>query len=231
MIRLHKSKYSCPNCGKEYKTRGNQLKHTLICELSKDRKEEEEMEIPTREDMYKIIVTMSEKIKRMEKKINELEMDKEKNKNQIKSEKIKIEDVLKRKESENIENIEIKKHLPKIEKILEKSFNEILEKMIERINGAEEVWYYNKEICKNVYVKTENTWKILENEKMKKIISKIHTEILKRVEEWYSSHERKWTDEIFDKHNKLLMMYMSIEYDNKSYTTKMINSIKKINFN
>lgn len=68
--------YKCVLCNKEYKLKSNYDKHNIVCELlyktQHDKMNEERERIPTVKELYSIILEMTARYSKMEKKVEEL---------------------------------------------------------------------------------------------------------------------------------------------------------------
>ena len=234
--------FGCSHCGKKYKTRTNLNKHQLLCETLVRAKNSRyinkklisgESDIPTPEQMYEIILDLSNKCEHLEKTVYEMQKWVDKTKK-----KINIVDWLTSQDQQQpfiswdkfIESIEILKE--ETEMILHYPFLHVFQEIVNRVFIKEFVPLFAfTEKPNHMYLYFE-TWREASKEDILKALNQIHFKFVKAFIEWKKKNETKIneSDGLCELCNKANIKIMGTQFKDSStyhkYRLCIYNKIK-----
>ena len=217
----------CIHCGKSYKKKTNLDKHIILCELlNKSKKSliiEDEEDLPSQRQMYKMLLELGIKFNRLEEKIDELNkwvVKKKKKINVIEwlntniTPEIKFDNL--------IEKILIIKE--DVKYLFDNSFAETLNKIFSRniYNLSESEYpifaFVQKINIFYIYENEENGWIELSRENLMRFLNKVHMKLLRIYSQYKKENESKICDDesfsiLCDK-TTLKMMNVDFRQDN-----------------
>ena len=240
-----KSTISCIYCDKSYKTRGNLDKHLVLCETihksirnrQNPLNEDDDMELPTQKQMYKIILDLAAKYNKLEEKMEQMTkwVDKKKKKINVlewlqvnMKPEIAFSDLIDQIiiTDTDIETVLAGNFIEMLNEILthelfEKSFSNDACPIFCFLQKANSIYIYDYDKSSE---DTEPVWKEIARDKIVYLINKIHIKITRKLTEWRRQleSENKYSNAQTELYNKTVMKLMSI--DSKQDTT--INKIK-----
>jgi hypothetical protein len=251
------SVYKCGYCNKEYKLKQNYDRHSISCELyykTNYEKKEDKEKVPTVKELYAIILDMSVKCSKLEKKVEELTKW-----NASKKKKLNIIEWLNEKYSHDGSNSNSKTfsnwlNTIQISRIhLEKVFksdyiNSIVEIIYELSNAnikafdqKENVLFiYDNENNENdngyVNIKKEkeeikNTWKVMSSDTFIRLINLINKKLLNEFVNWQKENKyRMYEDEFSSIYTanvkKITCMHMSQDQIQNKIKKDLYKAIK-----
>jgi len=230
----------CVYCGKMYKSRTNLNKHINLCELiyksKKNREDEEEIELPSQKKIFKMLLELGEKYKKLEEKVEEMSKFVIKKKKKINvlmwlNDNIKPEFMFDR----LIEKIEILDE--DMDYLLNNSFLETINYIFSRniYNTSSEYSYpiyafVQKSHLFYIYDKIDENkteWQELSREKLIKFLNKILMKMLKYFNDWKKkqSDEIKTNDSFATICDKTMVKLVSMDFKNDHTLGKLKSAI------
>jgi len=236
----------CVYCGKIYKTRTTLDKHIILCELvhkSRNKSQnksllllEEDDDIPSQKKLYKMLLELGEKYRRLEEKVDEM--------NQFVIKKKKKINVLEWLNTNIIPEIIFDKLIDKIiildkdiEYLMNNSFNDTLNEIFSRsiYNITSETEYpiftfIQKQNMFYIYSKVNETdknnekmWQELTKENFIKFMNKIHFKISKYMFDWkkQKANEFKNNDNLLNAYDKTMVKFMNVDFKNDATLNKI----------
>jgi hypothetical protein len=240
--RIKQAPQCCVYCGKIYKTRSNMNKHINLCELihKNKRGQEEEIELPSQKNMFKMLLELGEKYSRLEKKVEEM------NKYVVKQKKkINILDWLNNSSNNNNPEIVFERLIEKIELcdedmdyLMKNSFYETLNYVFSRniytLHENENKYpiaaFIQKSHVFYIYDKIDETkieWHELSREKLVKFLNRTHMKIIKYFNDWKKkqSQEIVTNDSFATICDKTHIKLMSINFNNDATLGRIKSAI------
>ena len=255
MMELAVSVYKCGYCNKEYKLKQNYDRHSISCELyyKTDREKKEDNEkVPTVKELYAIILDMSVKYSKLEKKVEELTKW-----NAAKKKKLNIIEWLNEKFPNNNNNtfsnwlntIQISRiHLEKvfrtdyINSIVEIIYELSIDNkaaIIKAFDQKENVLFIyddNENNNDEVNIKKEkeenkNTWKVMSSQIFIHLINLINKKLLNEFVNWQNENKyRMYEDEFSSIYTanikKIMCMHMSQDQIQNKIKKDLYKAIK-----
>lgn len=244
MMELAVSVYKCGYCNKEYKLKQNYDRHSISCELyyktAREKKEDNE-KVPTVKELYAIILDMSVKYSKLEKKVEELTKW-----NAAKKKKLNIIEWLNEKFPNNNNNtfsnwlntIQISRiHLEKVFRTdYINSIVEIIYELSVDNKAAIIKAFDQKENVLFIYddndeVKNKNTWKVMSSQIFIHLINLINKKLLNEFVNWQNENKyRMYEDEFSSIYTanikKIMCMHMSQDQIQNKIKKDLYKAIK-----
>ena len=234
-------KESCVYCGKCYTRKTSLQRHTILCETihkSKREKiceEEESTDIPSRQQLYKIIQELAVKYDNLEEKMRDLQKWV-----QTKKKKIDIIEWLNTNHSQTIpfstwlKTIQVEEtHVQLLmeENIVQK-INAILRDNLHVAKGKPFAAFSQKANVLYIFDETSK-WKIFTSEEYILLIKQIHSRILRELCEWRTKNAKEISEneKISDLYNKTVIKLMGLNFIQDSTAlskirTNLYNNLK-----
>ena len=248
--------YKCGYCNKEYKLKQNYDRHSISCELyyktNREKKEDKE-KVPTIKELYAIILDMSVKQSKLEKKVEESTKW-----NAAKKKKLNIIEWLNEKYPNDRDNnnstfssmlntIQISRiHLEKVFKndyinSIVEIIHELSDDIIKAFDQKENVLFIydnnnendddNNNENEEVNIKKENSWKIMSSQTFIRLINLINKKLLNEFVIWQKENKyRMYEDEFSSIYTanvkKIMCMHMSQEQIQNKIKKDLYKTIK-----
>jgi transcription elongation factor Elf1 len=230
---------TCVYCGKEYKSKTNLDKHYVLCEIThrKDKKrterEEIEDELPSRKQMYKIILDLTVKYNELQEKVDIMSKYVD-----VKKKKINIiewlntsmapEEIFDKSFAQRIGIIEAD-----VECIINKgnTFYDALQLLFDRtiyISSLQPMFALSQK-ANCIYIRTESGWEELSREKLIYFLNIVHFNFVKSLSAWNKKNmETKSTTEnelLADVYSHATIKLMGVDFKKESILNKIKTSI------
>jgi len=237
------TRHSCKYCGKQYTRKTSHSRHTILCEIfhknntetkrEKICEEEEDTNIPSTKQLYKIIQELAIKYQNMEQKMNDMHKWVEKKKKKLNvlqwlnanvKPNLNIENWIKSIQATE-EHIEIL-----IEHNMVKTISAILNKKMSTAQSSE---YIHPLYCLTqkanlfyCYNSEEEKWKHFSTEEFIVMLNEIHRKILNALCEWHDKNIEKinQSDKMQILYNKTMIKLMSATFTQDSQILSKIRS-------
>ena len=229
---MSNDKFKCSHCDKKYKVLKNLEKHMLLCKYKNNN--EYQYCLPSKQELYTIIVTMAKKIDKMEKEIETL--------NRItinKNKKVNVIDWL----NENIKPLDFDKWKNSIE-VLYKDFEEainttqiqtivnIIRRHIDSI--ASSASYPIKCFDKHkdcIYIYKEPAWRKMDMEDIYKLRGLIEGKLREHIKTWEKNNEHRnetdeYSDEFINIIGKISGNFLSYQELGRKFKSKLFAELK-----
>jgi hypothetical protein len=244
--------YKCGYCNKEYKLKQNYDRHSISCELyykTNSEKKEDKEKVPTVKELYGIILDMSVKYSKLEKKVEELTKW-----NAAKKKKLNIIEWLNEKypnDNNNSNNsksntfskwlntIQISRiHLEKVFKSdyinsIVEIIHELSDDIIKAFDQKENVFFIYDTNNENeeVNIKKENSWKVMSSQIFIHLINLINKKLLNEFVNWQKKNKyRMYEDEFSSIYTanikKITCMHLSQEQIQNKIKKDLYKTIK-----
>lgn len=228
--------YYCEFCGKSYKTILNLNKHIILCEvIKKNNSAKQETNIPSCEEMYKIIESLTLKYNKLEEKMEQMQkwVDKKKK-------KINIIDWLNENENiqpnYNFDNIFDKLNINQstIDFLFNNNFYDTINEIISYYVQNEKnkpLFGFNQKVC-TIYIYRNDFWRELTKDELVDCLDKIQIKITKFLKEWKKINEDKVRNDnkFSELYSKTLIKIMDVKFNNETiisrYKSLLYNKIK-----
>lgn len=226
------NKFTCSHCDKKYKIFSNLEKHMLICKYRNNN--EHQLGMPSREELYSIIVTMTNRMDIMEKKIEELKKD-----NIKKNRKVSVIEWL----NQHIQPMDFDKWKSQI-----KVSYEDFEETVKTTQVSTCVNIVNRHIIScdprsaypikcftqhkdDIYIYKEPKWQKMEMEDIYKLRGFIETELRNHLNTWQEKNEYRnetdeYSEEFINNISKVSGNYLSYQELGQKFKTKLFHSLK-----
>jgi hypothetical protein len=228
---MNKNKFNCLYCNKIYKTKSNLDKHTILCLLiynskTPDLYDDEDIEIPSQKNMYKMLIELANKYTILEKKY---EVINKRIPAEIK--KINIITWL----NDNYRPIIIFDNLIDeiqftdfviTELFKRENFYILLNKIINKYFNSEFPIISFEEAPRNIYIFNNLGWEIISKEILLKFLNKLHLKIYKYFCDWKNNNNKN-NDKVDNDCDKITILLMNIDFkksENAFFKAKSILS-------
>jgi len=223
---ITQNKQCCINCGKQYKQKGALKKHAVLCYLitrcDKLIPDKDDDIIPSKADLYNMILGLTRKYKKLETQLAEV------SKHVVKDNKPLniVEWLNQNKAGPSLSFHAFTRHIALdrelINSILNKSFNDIFTEIVKghMLDAELPIMAFTQK--KNMLFIFNETWKEIFEEGCKLLFNSLQLKTSKLCFEWKQSHqeELRSNDHLCKQYDKAIVKIMSVDYNNPKYYAK-----------
>ena len=227
------AKYKCSYCDKLYIRKSSLKNHQILCEyrtktdLEKKVEDEEEEDVPSQRELYKLVCQLTNEVNILKKNMNEMQTF-----IKSKKQKINIFDWLQKYIKPIINYDEWVSSYIKIDytyevMLLEKPLNEVIKKLLENNlsdkhdNVFPIICFIQKPHSFYIY---NDKWKMIDEKEIKQLLSYLSRILLKTITNWKNNNQEKMNtnNNLYNAYHKCISKIMDIGLNNITSIQKSI---------